>query len=285
MTADEIFAAVEARPKRKQGGVCGQTIEEHMRGTVCQITEYELDALREETARLIAEVEKLTVDRDFFLGEVKLRNRIPATNDVASSLLKRAEKAEAESAALNAEIERLTEERQVLLGHKDRNGNPRLTAEELQAFRKSHPKDSLALIAMAAWVNVRPDQLPKEMRAHNCPDTKIAWDRVARAILEVAEAEIARLTAERDQARAQIAAVIEMAVQAVKMTMKDSFDETTSWYEQRDIFQAIRSLTPADATEALNQMLAQAWDEGLGAGYDSERSEDNPYGKNGGKST
>lgn len=46
-----LFANVEARPKRRQG-ITGQTIEAMMRGTMCQITEYELDALRDEIARL-----------------------------------------------------------------------------------------------------------------------------------------------------------------------------------------------------------------------------------------
>ena len=51
---NEIFTAVEARPKRRHG-ITGQTIESQMRGTMCQITEYELDVLREEIARLTAE--------------------------------------------------------------------------------------------------------------------------------------------------------------------------------------------------------------------------------------
>lgn len=51
---NEIFAAVEGRPKRTQG-ITSQTIEAQMRGTMCQITEYELDVLREEIARLTAE--------------------------------------------------------------------------------------------------------------------------------------------------------------------------------------------------------------------------------------
>lgn len=43
---DAVFRDVEARPKRRQG-ITGMTIEAQMRGTMCQITEYELDVLRE----------------------------------------------------------------------------------------------------------------------------------------------------------------------------------------------------------------------------------------------
>lgn len=64
----------------------------------------------------------------------------------------------------------------------DRNGSPPLTKEELAQFRQDHPMKADALIALAAWVNVRPDQLPKEMQAHNCPATMEAWGRVAQAL-------------------------------------------------------------------------------------------------------
>lgn len=57
--SDEIFAAVHARPKRRQG-ITGQTIDAQMRGTMCQITEWELEELSDEIARLRAEVERLT---------------------------------------------------------------------------------------------------------------------------------------------------------------------------------------------------------------------------------
>ena len=57
--SDEIFSAVYARPKRRQG-ITGQTIDAQMRGTICQITELELEELRDELARLRAEVERLT---------------------------------------------------------------------------------------------------------------------------------------------------------------------------------------------------------------------------------
>lgn len=65
----------------------------------------------------------------------------------------------------------------------DRRDQPPLTKSEMEAFRKNNPRDALALVALAAWVNVRPDQLPAEMRAHTCPDTMASWDRVAKAIL------------------------------------------------------------------------------------------------------
>ena len=51
-----------------------------------------------------AEIERLTVERDFFLSEVKLRNRIPSTNDTAADLLRRAEKAEAERDEAQAQV-------------------------------------------------------------------------------------------------------------------------------------------------------------------------------------
>lgn len=51
---EDVFAAIDARPKRRQG-ITGQTIEAQMRGTMCQITEYELDTLRDEISRLTAE--------------------------------------------------------------------------------------------------------------------------------------------------------------------------------------------------------------------------------------
>ena len=51
-----------------------------------------------------SEIERLTVERDFFLSEVKLRNRIPSTNDTAADLLRRAEKAEAERDEARAQV-------------------------------------------------------------------------------------------------------------------------------------------------------------------------------------
>ena len=65
---------------------------------------------------------------------------------------------------------------------RDRNGKPQLTKEEMARFRELFPLDYLSRVALAAWVNVRPDQLPKEMQAHNCPATMEAWGRVAEAI-------------------------------------------------------------------------------------------------------
>ena len=65
---------------------------------------------------------------------------------------------------------------------RDRNGKPPLTKEEMARFRELFPLDYLSRVALAAWVNVRPDQLPKEMQAHNCPATMEAWGRVAEAI-------------------------------------------------------------------------------------------------------
>ena len=61
--SDEIFSAVYARPKRRQG-ITGQTIDAQMRGTMCQITELELEELRDELASLRAASEGV-IDRQF----------------------------------------------------------------------------------------------------------------------------------------------------------------------------------------------------------------------------
>lgn len=44
-------------------------------------------------------------------------------------------------------------------------------------------RDRLALVAIAAWVNVPLDKLPAEMRFHTCVDTQAAWKRVTDAIV------------------------------------------------------------------------------------------------------
>lgn len=48
----------------------------------------------------------------------------------------------------------------------------------------SHPRNTLGLIAIAAWCNVPVEKLPPEHRYHTCAATKEAWDRVASAIAE-----------------------------------------------------------------------------------------------------
>ena len=85
----------------------------------------------------------------------------------------------ADTLRLLDEIERLTAEIERLRA--DREGRPALTPEELAEFRRAHPLDGLARVALAAWVNVRPDCLPEAMQAHNCPATMEAWARVADA--------------------------------------------------------------------------------------------------------
>lgn len=45
-------------------------------------------------------------------------------------------------------------------------------------------RDPLALAMLAAWVNVKVDQLPKELRALACPYTMTAWKRVGDAAIE-----------------------------------------------------------------------------------------------------
>ena len=88
--SDEIFSAVYARPKRRQG-ITGQTIDAQMRGTMCQITELELEELRDELARLRAASEGV-IDRQF--AELRF-NQIR-------------DEAVAELSRLRAEVERLT---------------------------------------------------------------------------------------------------------------------------------------------------------------------------------
>lgn len=51
-------------------------------------------------ARLERALEDATIERDFFLGEVRLRNRIPSTAQPLADLLRRAEAAEALIAGL-----------------------------------------------------------------------------------------------------------------------------------------------------------------------------------------
>lgn len=61
--SEDLIAAVHARPKRRQG-ITGQTIDAQMRGTMCQITEWKLEELCDELARLRAEVDRMTAERD-----------------------------------------------------------------------------------------------------------------------------------------------------------------------------------------------------------------------------
>ena len=57
-----------------------------------------------------------------------------------------------------------------------------LTKDELAQFVAENPRDPLMIVAFAAWLNVRPDQIPTENRFHTCPATKEAWGRVAESI-------------------------------------------------------------------------------------------------------
>ena len=49
-------------------------------------------------------------------------------------------------------------------------------------------RDDVALAMLAAWLNVRPDQIPAENRAHTCAHTMAAWHRVADAARTATEA-------------------------------------------------------------------------------------------------
>jgi hypothetical protein len=57
-------------------------------------------------------------------------------------------------------------------------------------------RSPLALAMLAAWLNVAPDHLPSTMRAHTCPSTMTAWQRVGEAALEYHRTEA---TAEKDR--------------------------------------------------------------------------------------
>jgi hypothetical protein len=55
-------------------------------------------------------------------------------------------------------------------------------AADTNAMREQRPP--LELVALAAWLNVKPEQLPADLRAKNCDATMTAWKRVADALLE-----------------------------------------------------------------------------------------------------
>jgi len=38
------------------------------------------------------------------------------------------------------------------------------------------------LVAFAAWVNLPPEKVPSSMAIHTCPETAVAWKRVAEAV-------------------------------------------------------------------------------------------------------
>ena len=54
----------------------------------------------------------------------------------------------------------------------------------LRLWSEDNPRDRVALVAVAAWLNVTPDQLPPQLRLHTCEATKVAWARVAEAVRE-----------------------------------------------------------------------------------------------------
>ena len=66
----------------------------------------------------------------------------------------------------------------------------------------THERTPLELVALAAWLNVTPEQLPQQYRAHTCIATMAAWRRVVDAMREHIEggqaAEIERLCKELD---------------------------------------------------------------------------------------
>lgn len=49
----------------------------------------------------------------------------------------------------------------------------------LDEWSEANPREGLALVMIAAWLNVPVDKLPKELRLHTCEHSKKAWLRVA----------------------------------------------------------------------------------------------------------
>lgn len=60
----------------------------------------------------------------------------------------------------------------------------------------SEERTPLELAMLAAWLNVRPDQLPLELRAPSCAYTMAAWKRVGEAALEYHRAELGETSGE-----------------------------------------------------------------------------------------
>ena len=121
---------------------------------------------------------------------------------------------------------------------RDRNGKPPLTKEEMARFRELFPLDYLSRVALAAWVNVRPDQLPKEMQAHNCPATMEAWGRVAEAIRAALTSREAPPTAQEP------AALVDLHYLANEL----SWDKRTRDISDR-IIAALRALKGGEAND------------------------------------
>lgn len=57
-----------------------------------------------------------------------------------------------------------------------------LQAEEDREMIDALERTPLELVAIAAWANVDPENLPPEMKSHLCPHTMAGWKRVVEAI-------------------------------------------------------------------------------------------------------
>lgn len=79
-------------------------------------------------------------------------------------------------------------------------------------------RDDLALAMLAAWLNVRPDQIPAENRAHTCAYTMAAWQRVGEAARLATEAEFA----------AREAALVETIVRDLALTKLANFEHASA---------------------------------------------------------
>lgn len=53
--------------------------------------------------------------------------------------------------------------------------------QRLDAWSAQNPRDELALVMLAAWVNATPETLPVAMKTHTCAATMEAWARVGEA--------------------------------------------------------------------------------------------------------
>jgi hypothetical protein len=62
----------------------------------------------------------------------------------------------------------------------------------IRLWQEEHPRDQMGLVALAAWLNVTPEQMPEGMRLHTCQATKDAWARVELAVRNAVKDELSR---------------------------------------------------------------------------------------------
>jgi hypothetical protein len=108
----------------------------------------------------------------------------------------------------------------------------------LDRWTAENPKDHVALLLFAAWVNCPVDKLPATMRGHTCPETMKAWGRVAEAAM-LETTRIEALTAERDALALQVQRARDDAGSAVWDEYQDSI--ANKWtFRKEHVENAIR---------------------------------------------